>query len=185
MATMMQLWAPILATAVLIFIASSLIHMVFKWHNSDYHKLSNEEDVRAVIRAGNPSPAQYATPHCGDMKELQSEEMQKKFIEGPIALITIRKSGPPTMGLCLGLWFAYSIAIASIAACLALQAYPGKANAHAAGHLVGMVSFLAYVGGSVQMGIWMGKPWGSVAKDALDGLIYGFISAMTFMLLWP
>ncbi len=42
-----HLWMPVLVTAVLVFIASSLIHMVFKWHNSDFKKLTNEDDVRA------------------------------------------------------------------------------------------------------------------------------------------
>ena len=46
-----HLWMPILVTAVLIFVASSLIHMVFKWHNSDYRKFDNEDDVRAAVRA--------------------------------------------------------------------------------------------------------------------------------------
>ena len=54
-----QLWLPILSTAALIFIASSLIHMVFKWHNADYKKLANEDDVRAAIRATSPAPGQY------------------------------------------------------------------------------------------------------------------------------
>ena len=32
MEAMTQLWMPILVTAVLIFIASSVIHMVIQWH---------------------------------------------------------------------------------------------------------------------------------------------------------
>lgn len=185
MSGIFQLWLPILATAVLIFIASSLIHMVFKWHNSDYGKLANEDDVRAAIRASAPMPGQYVLPHCTDMKDMQGDAMQKKFVEGPNAFITIRKNGPPTMGAALSLWFVYCVAIAAIAGGLALQVYGLNANAQWAAHLVGLVSFLAFTGGSIQMGIWMGKPWVSVAKDVLDGLIYATISAMVFMWLWP
>ena len=180
-----QLWLPILSTAALIFIASSLIYMVFKWHNTDYKKLVNEDDIRAVIRAGSPSPGQYVLPHCADMKDMQGDAMQKKFVEGPVAFMTVRESGPPTMGTALSLWFVYCVVIATVAGALAVHVYGLNANPHRAGHLVGIVSFLAFVGGSVQMGIWMGKPWGSVAKDALDGFIYAFISALTFMWLWP
>ena len=111
--------------------------------------------------------------------------MKKKYVDGPIAFITLRKNGPPSMGMPLLLWFVYSIAIATLAGALAMQAYTGTSDAHAAGHLVGMVSLMAYAGGSVQMGIWMGKPWGSVAMDVLDAVIYGTISALTFMWLWP
>jgi hypothetical protein len=186
MNAMVQLWLPILATAVLIFIASSLIHMVFKWHNSDYRKLGNEDDVRAVVRAGSPAPGQYVLPHCTDMKDMAGESMQQKFRDGPVALLTVRASGMPNMGKALGAWFLYSVAVAALAACLAVGAIPaGKEHAHDAGHLVGMISFLTYFGGSVQMAIWMGKPWGAVGKDLLDCLIYGTLSALTFMWLWP
>ena len=59
-----QQWMPIILSAVAVFAASSLIHMVLKWHNSDYRKLANEDDVRAAIRAGNAAPVQ-ARPVVG------------------------------------------------------------------------------------------------------------------------
>ena len=180
-----QLWLPILVTAVAVFIASSLIHMVFKWHNSDYRKLSNEDAVRDAIRAGAPAPGQYVVPHCADMKDMQGEAMQKKFIDGPVGMLTLRKNGPPSMGGSLIQWFIYTLLVASIAGAMALRIFGVQGSAHGAGHLVGLVSFLTYTGGSVQMGIWMGKPWGSVAKDILDGLIYGIISVLVFTWLWP
>jgi len=169
-----QLWLPVLVSAVAVFIASSLIHMVFKWHNSDYRKLSNEDAVRDAIRAGAPAPGQYVLPHCADMKEMQGEAMQRKFIDGP-----------PTMGGSLLQWFIYLLLVAAIAGAMALRVFGVQGSAHGAGHLVGLVSFLTYTGGSVQMGIWMGKPWGAVAKDILDGLIYAIISVLVFTWLWP
>ena len=185
MSALLSLWLPILATAVLVFVASSLIHMVFKWHNSDYRKVANEDDVRAAIRAGSPAPGQYILPHCMDMKEMQSEAMMKKYTEGPIAFITIKKNGPPTMGTPLVLWFILSVVVAAVAGMLACFAFGLKADPRQAGHLVGMVTFMAYATGSVTMGVWMAKPWGSVAKDVLDSLIYAVISALVFMWLWP
>lgn len=182
---MLSLWLPVVATAVFIFVASSLIHMVFKWHNSDYGKLGNEDQVRDAIRAGSPTPGQYITPHCVDMKEMGSEAMTKKYLDGPIAFITIKKNGPPTIGTALILWFLFSLLVACIAACVACQAFGIKADPRQAGHLVGVLSFMTYAGGSVCLGIWMAKPWGSVAKDVLDALIYGVISGLTFMWLWP
>jgi hypothetical protein len=182
---LIQLWLPILVAAVSVFVASSLIHMVFKWHNSDYRKLANEDAVAAAIRAGTPAPGQYMLPHCGDMKDMQNEEMQRKFREGPVALLTLRRPGPPSIGGSLIQWFVLNVVVATIAAAIALQTYGLYADSHRTGHLAGLVSFLTYAGGSVQAAIWMGKPWGSVAKDLLDGLIYGTISALAFMFLWP
>ena len=47
-----ELWIPIVLSAVLIFAASSVIHMVLKYHNSEYWKLSNEDAVRAAVGPG-------------------------------------------------------------------------------------------------------------------------------------
>lgn len=179
-----HLWLPILLTAIFIFIASSLIHMVFKWHNADYRKLANEDAVRAAIRAGAPSPGQYVLPHCLDPKEMQTEAMQKKFIEGPIAFLTVRKSGPPTMTGALVMWFIYCLLVAFFAGATAYGIYGAKANPHHTAHLVGLICLGVFIGGSIQAGIWMGKPWKSVAKEVLDGLIYALIAALTFMWLW-
>lgn len=43
----LDLWMPILVFVVLVFVASSFIHMVFKTHHSDYRQLPGEEDAMA------------------------------------------------------------------------------------------------------------------------------------------
>ena len=182
---LLLLWLPILVTAVAVFVASSLIHMVFKWHNLDYKKLTNEDAVLAAIRAGSPEPGQYVLPHCADMKDLQTEELQKKFREGPVGFMTLKRPGPPTIGGALGKWFVFNLAVAGIVGVIALRMYGLQADPRRAAHLVGVLSLLTYSGGSVQQGIWMGKPWGSVAKDLLDGAIYATVSALSFWWLWP
>ena len=180
----LSLWLPVVVTAVLIFVASSLIHMVFKWHNSDYRKIANEDEVRAAIRASSPTPGQYVTPYCMDMKDMKDEAMMKKFLEGPVVFMTVRKNGPPNMGTTLILWFLFCLLVAAVAACVACQALGINADPRQVGYLVGVFSFMTYAAGSIPLGIWMGKPWGSVAKDVLDGFIYGVISGCTFMWLW-
>jgi hypothetical protein len=181
----LQLWLPVVATGIAVFVASSLIHMVIKWHASDYGRLSNEDAVRDAIRAGSPAPGQYVLPHCADMKDMQGEAMRKKYIEGPIGFLTLKRNGPPTMGAALFQWFLYTLAIAAVSGAMAMRVFGLHGSSHGAGHLVGMVSFLAYTGGGVQHGIWMGKPWSAVARDALDGLIYGAIGMLVFTALWP
>jgi hypothetical protein len=185
MSAIALLWMPILITAVLIFIASTLIHMVFKWHNSDYQQLANEDDVRAVVHASSAAPGQYMIPHCVDMKEMGGEVMMKKFNDGPVAFLTVRKNGAPAMGPTLMMWFVFTVGVAAFAGWIAMSAYAGKTDARAAGQMVGLISFMAYGCGSVPLGIWMGKPWSSVGKDLLDALIYGVISWLAFAWFWP
>ena len=52
-------------------------------------------------------------------------------------------------------------------------------------HTVGLMAFLAYAAGQSPAAIWMGKPWSIAAKEVLDGLIYGLVTAGAFGWLWP
>ena len=180
-----QLWIPILLSAVCVFAASSLIHMVVKWHASDYNALSNEDEVRAAIRKGAPARGQYVLPHCGDMKEMGKPEMVQKYQDGPVGFLVLVPNGAPAMGSALGKWFAYTALVAFMAAYLASRTLAPGTHYLQVFRVVGAVSFLAYGFGSIQMGIWMGKPWSSVIKDLADALIYGLLSAGVFGWLWP
>ncbi|WP_291272380.1 hypothetical protein [Geothrix sp.] len=180
-----QLWLPILLAAVFVFVASSLVHMVLKWHNSDYRALENEDEVRAAIRKSSPAPGQYVIPHCPGMKDMEKPEIQQKYQEGPVGFLVLSPNGLPAMGKALGLWFVYALAVAFMAAYVASRTLAPGTHYLQVFRVVGAVSFLTYAGGSVQMGIWMGKPWRSVVKDLVDGLIYGLVSAGAFGWLWP
>ena len=185
MVSLAQLWIPILLSAVAVFAASSLIHMVVKWHASDYRTLSNEDEVRAAIRKGSPTPGQYVMPHCSDMKDMGKPEVQEKYKEGPVGFLVLIPNGAPAMGSALGKWFVYTALVAFMAAYLASRTLAPGTHYLQVFRVVGAVSFLAYGFGSIQMGIWMGKPWSSVIKDLADALIYGLVSAGVFGWLWP
>jgi hypothetical protein len=180
-----QLWMPILLSGVCVFAASSLIHMVVKWHASDYNTLSNEDEVRAAIRKGTPAPGQYVMPHCSDMKDMKKPEMQQRYKDGPVGFLTLIPNGPPAMGPALAKWFAYSVLVAFMAAYLASRTLAPGTHYLQVFRVVGVVSFLAYGFGSIQMAIWMGKPWSSALKDLADALIYGLLSGGVFGWLWP
>lgn len=185
MVTLTSLWLPILLGAVAVFIASSLIHMLFRWHNADYRKLPNEDDVRAVIRKGAPAPGQYVVPHCLDMKELQSPEMQQKFVDGPNALLWIRANGKQAMGPMLGQWFALNLLVAFLIAYIAAHTLAAGAAPMQVLRVTAAIGFLAYAVGSISDGVWFYKPWSAVGKDLLDALIYGFAGGAAFAFLWP
>ena len=62
MVELASLWLPILLSAVFVFIASSILHMVIQMHNKDYSVLPGEEAVRDALRAQNISPGMYTFP---------------------------------------------------------------------------------------------------------------------------
>ena len=45
-----------------------------------------------------PGDGQYTIPHCTDMKQMQTPEMQKKLEEGPTGFVVVRGPGKPGMG---------------------------------------------------------------------------------------
>src|SRR5258706_5270410 len=185
MISLAQLWLPILVAAIAVFAASSVIHMVLKWHNTDHLRLAREDDVRAVIRAGASGPGQYFVPHCTDPKEMQKPEVVQKFKEGPVGLLILRPPATPSMGKSLGCWFLLNVVIALLAGYLACRTLAAGSSFLQLCRIVGTVTFVAYASGSGQQAIWIGKPWTSTGKEVADALIYAVVSAAVFGWLWP
>ncbi len=185
MLSVWQVWLPILGSAIGVFVASSLVHMVLKWHNSDYRRLSNEDEVRAVLRSSASSPGMYFVPHMLDMKEMQKPENIQKFVEGPVAMITIRPSGKPSMGKPLLQWFLLNLFVSVIAGYIATKMLMPGAGFLAICRPVATITFMSYAAGSIATGIWGGKSWPSVTKEVLDAAIYATVAACVFAWLWP
>lgn len=185
MAALLHLWLPILLSAVVVFVISSLVHMVFKWHAADYNSVSNEDAIRAAINAGKPVPGRYVIPHCKDMKDMGTPEMIKKYQDGPVMHFTILPSGTPNMGKYLGLWFAWTVVVALLAAYLAARACGLDPSVAArAAQWGAAITFIAHGLGTVQESIWTGRPWASSAKYLLDAALYAAGTGMVFNFLW-
>jgi hypothetical protein len=185
MVSLGELWLPILVSAVLLFIVSAIIHMVLKYHNKDYKQLPNEEAVRAAIRAGNPTPAQYVIPYCPDMKEMEKPENKQKYAEGPVAVMNLMPPGVPNMGRYLTQWFIFLLLVSLFIAYITAHSIPRGAEYLHVFRVVGAIGFLAYAATHIQDSIWWGKPWRNTWKDVLDGLVYGLVTAGVFGWLWP
>jgi hypothetical protein len=180
-----QLVAPILLSAGMIFVASSLIHMVLKWHSPDYRKLANEDEVRAAIRKSAPAPGQYILPHCKDSKDGASPEMTRKFEEGANAVIYVRPNGALKLGPFLGKWVLYSLVVSFLAAYVARVVLPAGADYLKVFQVVGFSAWLAYSWQGPSDSIWKGKPWSCTARELVDGLVYATLTAGAFGWLWP
>jgi len=60
MVPLTALWLPILLSAVIVFVASSIIHMVLPIHKSDYRKLPEEDRVLETLRAAGVTPGRIS-----------------------------------------------------------------------------------------------------------------------------
>ena len=85
MVALIDLWLPILLSAVFVFIASSIIHMVIPIHQSDYQKLPAEEDLREAMRGQGVQPGEYLFPCPASVKDMSSPEHLEKLKQGPVA----------------------------------------------------------------------------------------------------
>jgi len=53
MVPLMSLSIPILLSAVVVFVASSVIHMVLRYHQNDFKRIPAEDDVMLALRPFN------------------------------------------------------------------------------------------------------------------------------------
>lgn len=185
MVSLTQLWMPVLLSAVGVFVVSSLIHMVFKWHKGDFLRLPNEDALRTLFKGAEVPPGMYVVPHCADMKQMGSPAMKAKYAEGPVGMLLLRAKGPIDMRASLGQWFLLSVGVACAAAYLASRTLAPGTHYLQVFRLVAIATFLAYGTGSIIAGIWMGQPWRAVVKDLVDAILYAIVSGGAFGWLWP
>jgi len=184
MVALTALWIPIVLAAIIVFVASCIMHMVLPYHRSDYRKLPDEEKVLGALRAANLTRGLYNFPFTTH-KEMKSPEVQEKFKQGPVGFLTVFPSGPVNMGKFMGLWFVYCLVIGFFTAYLTGHTVAPGAHYLAVFRVAGTAAFMAYGLGGLSNGIWKGQPWSMVAKECFDGLIYGLLTAGTFGWLWP
>jgi hypothetical protein len=179
------LWLPILLSAVIVFVVSSVIHMASPWHKSDYPQVPNEERIMDALRPLAIPPGDYMIPRPSSRQEMGSPEFAEKMKKGPVLILTVVPSGPITMGKKLVLWFLYAGVVGLFAAYVAGRALPAGAAYLRVFRFVGATAFIGYSVALWQMSIWYHRAWSTTIKTTVDGLIYALLTAGTFGWLWP
>ena len=185
MVTITSLWLPILVSAVAVFVASSIMHMVLTYHRADYHALPNEERLLEALRGASLTPGVYMYPYSGSVKEMGSPAMLEKFKRGPVGMLIALPAGQPAMTKYLVQWFGFCLLVGVFTAYVAGRALGPGAPYLTVFRIAGTVAFLGYAGAEAANSIWRGQPWGTTVKNYLDGLVYGLLTAGVFGWLWP
>jgi hypothetical protein len=180
-----SLWLPILLSAVIVFVASSLIHMVLRYHRTDYSRLPAEDDILAAFRNASVAPGDYLFPWGGSPAAMKDPAWIEKRKRGPTGILTLMKPGMPFMGRYFAKWFLYCVVVGAFAAYIAGRALAPGASFLAVLRFVGSTAFIAYSLALWQNTIWYGRKWTATLKSNLDGLIYGFLTGGVFGWLWP
>ena len=185
MISIASLWLPILASAVGVFAASSIIHMVLTYHHTDWVKLPAEDEIMDALRKHDIPPGDYFMPHGEGPKAMSDPAFIEKMTRGPVALITIDKSGPPAMGKSLVQWFIFSILISVFTAYLTSRALGATDDYLSVFRFAGTTAFAGYALALLEDSIWYKRKWSTTIKNVFDGLIYALVTAGMFGWLWP
>jgi hypothetical protein len=180
-----SLWVPILLSAVLVFVASSIIHMMTPWHKGDYPKVPDEDRVMEALRPFSLAPGDYMMPRPSSMADMKSPAFVEKRNKGPVMMFTVYPSGPVTMGSSLVLWFLYSVVVNVFAAYITTRAVPVGAPYLEVFRFVGTTAFMGYSLALWQMWIWYKRALGTTISSTIDGLVYACLTAGVFGWLWP
>ena len=185
MVPVMSLAVPILISAVLVFLASFVFHMLLPFHRNDLRILSNEGDVQDAMRRLNIPPGDYAIPAARTSADMKSPQFLERLKKGPVVFMTVAPGCTPSMAKPLTLWFLYSIVVSIFAAYIAGRALAPGAHYLQVFRFAGATAFLGYSMALMQNSIWWRKNWGATTRSMIDGLVYGLLTAGTFGWLWP
>ena len=183
--TLIDLWLPILLSAVFVFVASSVIHMCLPIHRGDFKKLPSEDSVLASMRAASVAPGAYMLPCADSMKDMCSPEIVEKQKLGPVGYLTVVPNGPMNMGKNLLQWFLFSVLIGVFVGYIATIGLSAASSGTDVFRMTATVAFLGYGVSNISDSIWKGVSWTITAKFLFDGLVYGLATGGAFLWMWP
>jgi hypothetical protein len=180
-----MLWLPILVSAVIVFLASSIIHMGPLWHRGDFPQMPREAEAMEALRPLAIPPGDYFLPRAKDMTAYKTPEFTEKLRQGPVMVVTVMPNGPVNMGKSLVQWFVFLLVIGVFVALVESHALAPKAQYLTVFKLAATVAFMGYTLALAELSIWYRRSWGLTLKGALDGLIYALLTGGVFGWLWP
>jgi hypothetical protein len=183
MSSLVQLWLPIVISAVLVFVVSAATHMLIPARQAEWGHLAKEAELQEALRGA--APGLYGFPMPAKGFERGQPAALKRWAAGPSGWLSLVPAGPINMGRNLGLSLLMNLFVSAVAASVAAHALGVAPHYRAVFRLVGTLGFLAYAVGPVYEAIWYWKPVRSLAYTAVDALLYGMVMAGTFGWLWP
>jgi hypothetical protein len=185
MVTLTSLWLPILLSAIAVFFASSLVHMVLPFHRKDYGQVPSEDDVMAALRKFSIAPGDYFIPCAKGPADMKTPEYRKKVEQGPLVIMTVLGSNAYAMGRRLLQWFLFTVVVSIFAAYVASRTLAPGTPYILVFRIAGTVAFAGYALGLWPNSIWYSRKWSTTVLSTFDGLLYALLTAGFLGWLWP
>lgn len=180
-----SLLAPTLVAAVLVFVASFVLHMLLPLHRSDFARVPDEDGLMAALRPLDLPPGEYMVPCPTGPAAMKDPAFVEKMNRGPKAFFTVMPPGPPTMGKQLVTWFVFCVIVGILAAYVTGRALPPGGDRMNVFRFSSTVAFIAYAVADWSNSIWYLRKWSTTLKNTFDGLVYGLLTGLAFAWLWP
>lgn len=188
MTELLSLWLPIVVSAALVFVASSIIWMVLPIHRHDYRGLPDETPVVDALKRQSAAPGVYMFPwadcHGGKMTKEAQAEHHARWAAGPSGTLIVAPPGF-SMGKTLAIWITYLVVASTLVGYLTAAALEPGAHYLTVFRIAGTAAFLLYAGGSVPKCVWEFRPWSQLPAMLFDGVVYALLTAGAFGWLWP
>lgn len=187
MVSLTSLLIPMVVSAVVVFFASFLIHMVLGYHKGDLRKMpdAQEDDILAAVRKLSLAPGDYGVPHPGSPEHMKDPAFVAKMTKGPLLLMNVSPGTTMSMGKPLALWFVYTLVVSFFAAYITSRAVAPGTSYLSVFRFIGTTAFMAYALGQIPESIWYRRSWTRTFVSIFDSLIYALLTAGVFGWLWP
>ncbi|HXE79585.1 MAG TPA: hypothetical protein VNK41_02455 [Vicinamibacterales bacterium] len=185
MVPLTSLVVPIVLSAVIVFLASAVIHMALGYHRNDTRAVPDEDALQTALRNLSLAPGDYVVPFAGGPSGMKDPAFQERMRKGPLALLTVRPGGDFGLGRSLALWFVFTLVVGLFSAYIAGRTLEPGAPYLQVFRIVGTSAFMGYSLALLHDSIWYWRNWRWTLLNVLDGLVYALLTAGVFGWLWP
>ena len=187
MVPLTSLIVPIVVSAVVVFFASFIIHMVLGYHKGDVRKLPDqqEDDILAAVSRLNLRPGDYGVPHPGSPEHMKDPAFLAKMARGPLLIMNVSPGAPMNMGKSLAMWFVFTLVVTFFSAYITSRAVTPGVDYLTVFRFIGTSAFMGYALGQIPESIWYRRSWARTFISIADSLVYALLTAGVFGWLWP
>ncbi len=180
-----ELWAPILVSAIVVFVASSLAWMLLPHHKADIKPLPDETSLTDHLGGLNLAPGLYMWPNCTSKAEMSSAEFKERYTKGPWGSLNVLAAKPSFVKNLVQVFIVYLLISVFTGYLTSLSTPAAGGEFLGVFRVAGAAAVMGYCLGALPGAFFMGKPRRFIITDLVDGVVYGLLTGLVFALLWP
>ncbi|MBL8857104.1 MAG: hypothetical protein JNL28_01185 [Planctomycetes bacterium] len=184
MELLLPLWLPIVLSAAVVWIVSSIVWMALPHHKHDFIRLPDEDAFGDFVRQSGIKPGNYVFPDFRGREAMKSPKVVRALEEGPVGHLSVWPT-PLTMGGKLVGTFLVYLVVSTLIAYLTRVAIPTTASFAKVFQIASTAGVLAYCFSSIPNALWFGAYKRTIVANVVDGILYGCITGAVFAQFWP